>query len=43
MKCRKGVGFPSKVVNLNGFEKSVLKREEVTAGLRDGNNKLLKR
>jgi hypothetical protein len=32
------VGFPSKFVTLKGFEKCVLKRQEGTAGLRDGSN-----
>jgi hypothetical protein len=43
MKCRKTVGLPSTVVKLNGLEKGVLKRQEVTAGLKDGNNSVLKR
>jgi len=43
MKCRKAVGFPSTVVKLNGLEKSVIKREKIRVGLRDGNNSVLKR
>jgi len=35
VKCGKAVVFPSKVVKLKGLEKSVVKRQEGTADLRD--------
>jgi hypothetical protein len=42
MQCRKTVGFPSKVVTFKGVEKRVLKKQKVTAGLRNGSNSGLK-
>jgi hypothetical protein len=35
--------FPSKVVTFKEVEKGVLKKQEVTAGLRDGSNSRLER
>jgi hypothetical protein len=43
MQCREVVGIPNEVLKLKGYKKCVLEKQEVTVGLRDGNNSVLKR